>query len=56
MSLEQPVLAYHDPQFLGSEEARPLRIIEPVPAARPRPVFAKSRRPNGDDGRQDEAN
>jgi hypothetical protein len=27
MSLERPVLAYHDPEFLESDEARPLRII-----------------------------
>jgi uncharacterized protein (TIGR00730 family) len=27
MSLERPVLAYHDPEFLGSDEARPLRIM-----------------------------
>ena len=27
MSLERPVLAYHDLEFLGSEEARPLRIM-----------------------------
>jgi uncharacterized protein (TIGR00730 family) len=27
MSLKRPVLAYHDPQFLDSDEARPLRII-----------------------------
>lgn len=27
MSLQRPVLAYHDPEFLGSDEARPLRIM-----------------------------
>jgi len=27
MSLERPVLAYHDPEFLESDEARPLRIM-----------------------------
>jgi len=27
MSPERPLLAYHDPEFLGSDEARPLRII-----------------------------
>ena len=27
MSLERPVLAYHDPKFLESDEARPLRIM-----------------------------
>jgi uncharacterized protein (TIGR00730 family) len=27
MSLERPLLAYHDPEFLGSDEARPLRIM-----------------------------
>ena len=27
MSLQRPMLAYHDPEFLGSDEARPLRIM-----------------------------
>ena len=27
MSLQRPVLAYHDPDFLDSDEARPLRIV-----------------------------